>query len=135
MKIQTGVWLDKKKAIIVNLLNNEPSIEYVESDIAWREREPGEKKKFGRFGDQYLSMEAPKRNKLKQQVNSYMKRIIEELRKSDEIMIFGPAEMKKELEKTLLNTHEMGGKIVGTVTAESMTENQFVALVKEHFSD
>jgi stalled ribosome rescue protein Dom34 len=135
MKKQTGVWLDKEKAIIINLDEGKHSIKYIDSDIEGRERFPGEGKNFGRFGSQFLSMENKKKNRTKKQLTTYLKRIVSEIKNADEIVLFGPAEMKTELEKLILDDHTFKGKLLGVKPADSITENQIVAWVKEFFRE
>ncbi len=70
MKTQTGVWLDKEKAIIINLIGGKHTVKTIESEIDARERYPGETKRFGRFGGQFLSMENKKKEQGKKTVLS-----------------------------------------------------------------
>jgi hypothetical protein len=133
MKKQTGVWLDKEKAIIINLSEGKHTIKHIDSDFEGRERIPGEGKSFGRFGSQFLSMENKKKNRTKKQLAEYLKRIISAIKNADEIVLFGPAEMKTELEKLMLGDHAFKSKLLGVKPADSMTENQLVAWVKDFF--
>ncbi|RLD22121.1 MAG: hypothetical protein DRI54_08625, partial [Bacteroidetes bacterium] len=63
----------------------------------------------------------------------YLKRIILEIKNSDEVVLFGPAGMKTDLEKMILKDNNLKGKLVGVKTADSMTENQLVAWVREFY--
>lgn len=135
MKKQTGVWLDKEKAIIINLSEGNHTIKHIESNINIRERIPGEGKKFGRFGSQFLSLENKKKNRVKKQTAKYyLKKIVLEIKNSDEIVLFGPAEMKTELKKMIFENNKISSKLVAVKTADSMTENQLVAWVKEYYN-
>ncbi len=134
MKKQTGIWLDKEKAIIINLSEGKHTIKYLESNITIRERIPGEGKKFGRFGGQFLSLENKKKNRIKKQTAKYLKKIVFEIKNSDEIVLFGPAEMKTDLEKMILENSKISSKLLAVRTADSMTENQLVAWVKEYYN-
>ena len=133
MKKQTGIWLDKEKAVIIILTEGNHAIKHIDSDVEGRERFPGEGKNFGRFGSQFLSMENKKKNRTKKQLTAYLKRIVTEIKNADEIVLFGPAGMKTELEKIIKEDHQLKEKLVGVKTADSMTENQLVAWVKEYF--
>lgn len=135
MKTQTGVWLDKEKAIIIELSEEKHTIKTLESNIPIRERFPGEGKRFGKFGSQFLSMENKKKNRVKKQIAKYLKTIITEIEKSDEIVVFGPAEMKTHLEKRILENNEISRKLLAVKPADSMTENQLFAWVKEFFNE
>ena len=130
MTKQTGIWLDKEKAYLINLSEVKHTIKTIESNISIRERFEGEGKKYGRFAGQFLSMENKKKNRIKKQSVEYLKRIISETNNSDEIMLFGPAEMKTDLEKMILKDNKLKDKLVAVKAADSMTENQLVAWVK-----
>lgn len=135
MKTQTGVWLDKEKAIIINLTGGKHIVKTIESEIDTRERYPGETKRFGRFGGQFLSMENKKKNRAKKQTVQYLKTIVAEIEKSDELVLFGPAEMKKELEKKIRENNKLSHKLLNVKSADSMTENQLVAWVKRYYDN
>ena len=134
MKNQTGIWLDKEKAILINLYEGKHTIKYIESNITIRERIPGEGKKFGRFGSQFLSLENKKKNLVKKQTAKYLKKIVLEIINSDEIVLFGPAEMKMNLKKVILKNNIISSKLIAVKTADSMTENQLVAWVKKYYN-
>ena len=134
MKQRTGVWLDKEKALVINLSEKDHKLKTIESDISNRDRFEGERKEYGRFGGQFLSMENKKKNRIKKQSLEYLKRIISVIKNSDEIVLFGPAEMKTDLEKLILKDNNLKDRLVGVETADSMTENQMVAWVKEFYN-
>lgn len=135
MKTQTGIWLDKEKAIIINLSGGKHTIKTIESNIDTRERYPGETKRFGRFGSQFLSLENKKKNRIKKQIAKFVQSIIEKIKKSEEIVVFGPAEMKTILKKAILENNDLAENIQAVISADSMTENQLVAWVKKYYDD
>jgi hypothetical protein len=134
MKKQTGIWIDKEKAILITLFNGDHVIKNIESDIVTKERDSGESKDFTKFGNQFLNSEKKKANKLKQQTDNYLGKVILDIKKSDEVVIFGPAKMKTELEKVIRNNNDVSGKLLEVKTVDKMTENQLVAWVKEYFT-
>ena len=133
MEIQTGIWLDKEKAIIINLKEGNHTIKQLASNITTRERFRGEGKRFGRFGSQFLSLESKKRNMVKNQSEEYLKNIISEIKSVDKLVVFGPAEMKTQLEKAILKDSQISKKLVAVEPADNMTENQLVAWVKDYY--
>lgn len=133
MEKQTGIWLDKEKAIIINLLEGKHTIKHLNSKITTRERFPGEGKRFGRFGNQFLSMESKKRNMIENQSDEFLKTIINEVKYVDKLVLFGPAEMKTRLEKAILKNGQVSQKLIAVEPADNMTENQLVAWVKEYY--
>jgi len=134
MKKQTGIWLNKEKAIIITLDEGEHKIITINSDIITKERFDGEKKKFGRFGSQFLNQEKKVERRLKTQTLSYLKNILSEIINDDEIVLFGPANLKNELEKLILNDSVMASKLKAVKTADIMTQNQMVSWVKKFYA-
>jgi len=133
MKTQIGVWIDKKKAIIIKLAGKASSVNYVYSELDDKQKIDGEGKLFGRFGTQFLSLENKKENRNKKQITAYLKKIILLIKNTDEIVLLGPSGMKNELKKMMLEDYYLKTKIVAVITSDSMTENQLVARVKEFF--
>ena len=133
MKKQTGIWLDHEKAIIITLDRDRYKLNTIESDIVTRERIDGETKKFGKFGDQSLSQEKQKERRIKEQTSRYLKNLLNEINDVDELVLFGPANMKKELEKHILKDITLASRLKAVVSADSMTENQMVAWVKKFY--
>lgn len=133
MEKQTGIWLDKEQAIIINLEAGNHSVKHLESNITTRERFRGEGKRFGKFGKQFLSLESKKRNMVKNQSGEYLKKIISEIESVDKVVLFGPAEMKNQLEKAILSDNRVSDKLISVESADNMTENQLVAWVKNYY--
>ena len=89
-----GIWIDQKEANLITLTKNDVYSKTIYSDIETRVRIDGEKKQFGRFGDQFLVDEKGKENKLKEYTQKYLLRVLKELSSADEILLFGPAQTK-----------------------------------------
>jgi len=134
MKNNIGIWIDTKQAIVVKLSNNHHSFKKIESNIVARERVPGESKKFGRFGGQYLTYEKNRTNKKKEQIGAYLKTLFKEMTNSDAIVVFGPSNMKNVLAKEIKNNLQLKNNLVGVVNSEQLTDNQIVAWVKNFYS-
>jgi len=128
-----GIWIDQKEANLITLNKNVIHSKTIYSDIETRIRIDGEKKQFGRFGDQYLVDEKGKDNRVKEYTHKYLLRILRELSKADEILLFGPAQMKLKLEKLILDVPELAVKLKETKTSENMTHNQKLAYVKDFY--
>jgi len=134
METKTGVWIDLNKAIIVKLNKNEASKTTLNSGIESKVREEGEKNDSGRFGKQFIAPEKTREHKLHHKVNDYLKKVITEITDSDELVIFGPANMKTELQKKIGQDSKAKSLSPEVVTADSMTENQTVAWVKKYYN-
>lgn len=134
MKKNIGIWIDSNQAVIIKLSNNKHSIKKIESLIDTRERVPGETKKYGRFGGQYITYEKNRKNRRNEQTNLYFKNLLKELNSCDSIVLFGPANMKSLLEKEILKNMQIADKLVGVYNSDSITDNQIVALVKHFYN-
>lgn len=129
-----GVWIDQKEANIITLVNDEAiKTKTIYSDVETRIRIEGEKKQFGRFGDQYLVDEKGKRNRIEQYTTRYLNRVIDEIKSADQIMLFGPAQTKKRLEKMMFEDQILIQKLKETRVSDKMSDNQKIAYVKEYF--
>lgn len=133
MKKNIGIWIDTSQAVVVELLNGEHTTKTIESNIDTRERIPGESKKYGRFGGQYLTYEKNRENKKMEQTNQFLKILLNEIEDCNAVMLFGPSIMKTIFEKEIKNNLNLIGKLVGVSDADSMTENQMMAWVKDFY--
>jgi hypothetical protein len=130
-----GVWIDQKEANIITLERGGDYSKTIYSDIETRIRIEGEKKQFGRFGDQYLVDEKGKENRVKEYTQKYLHRVLKELSKADEILLFGPAQTKFKLEKLISEIPEMVIKLKDIKTSENMTHNQKSAYVRDYYKN
>ena len=73
-------------------------------------------------------------NKEQHQQSEYYKKLGEEIRKFDEVIIFGPTDAKAELFNILKADHRFENINIEVKQADKMTENQKHAFVIEHFS-
>ena len=135
MKKNIGIWIDTKQAIIIKLSkNNHHSIHKIESNIETRERVEGESKKYGRFGGQYITYEKNRLNKRNEQTNHFLKALLKEIENCNAVVLFGPANMKKLLEKEIRSNMQFSKKLLGVHNSELLTENQMVAWVNNYYN-
>ncbi len=135
MKKQTGIWIDTKKAVIICLEEDNHTLKTIDSLIESNERIPGEGRWFTRFGNQFLNFEKKKRNRRNSEVKKFLTIIKTEIKDSDELVLFGPASMKKELVKIIHEDSQLSPMLKGVKTADSMSDNQLVAWVKNYFAN
>jgi hypothetical protein len=140
IKKQTGIWIDTKQAVIVFLEGSTHTIKTIHSNIESRERLPGETKWFTRFGNQFLNFEKRKKNRKANEIRDYLKKVVNEINPAgwtggiaNQLVLFGPAAMKSELEKAILKKTTHSPVISAVEAADSMSENQIVAWVKHYY--
>lgn len=136
MKKNIGIWIDTKQAVIIRLSkNNHHSIKKIESNIETRERVIGESKKYGRFGGQYTTYEKNNLNKRNEQINQFLKELLKEIENCNAVVLFGPAKMKKLLEKEIRNNMQISKKLLGVHNSDILTENQMIAWVNNYYNN
>lgn len=135
MKRRTGIWIDSSKAIIISLEGNKESITEIDSDIENRSHHHGDGKKGTFNGLRHGSNESQFDNKKREQTDYFMDTIIDYVKKSDELYVFGPSGAKTELKKRIERDHIIANDILKEVaTTSKMTLNQMVAQVKGFYN-
>lgn len=134
MKTQTGIWLDSDKALLVHLKEGEASIEKIESEVEHYHPKGGYGSSNKQLGQDAVS-ESAYRERKDQQLKRYYHKVMDQVAASDELLICGPGEVKVWFNKELENTKSFDqNKIRAVESADSMTENQLVAYVKDYFT-
>lgn len=125
----TGIWLDKQKAIIITDENGKQHLNQVNSDLDSFNmgKGPGNRLK-GKIQDS--TYQKYEKNKLKQ----YFAAIVQEVKTSDALVIFGPGETGGQFREELLTRFkDVSTKVKAVKKADSMTDNQLKAWVSEFF--
>ena len=131
----TGIWLDKEKALIVTLENGEENVVTIPSNIEHFHVQGGSGTRF-KGGPQDVVQDSKYLEKEKHQFKAYFKNIVSEIKEADAIAIFGPAQTNEKFEKELIeNYNDLKTKIKGVEKADSMTDNQVKALVRDFFNN
>jgi len=134
-KQRVGVWVDKKQAVIISLQSNITSLNKVKSNIERHPRFKGETNNQSWFGDQAISDERSKERKVEQEEKKSLNKLAERLENADEIVLFGPAEMKIKLKKIIEQHNPFKGTLHDVETTDAMTDNQLVAWVRDYYSE
>lgn len=130
---KTGIWLDKDKALIVTLENENETVTTVTSNMDHFHIKGGSGTK-GKGGPQDVVHDSKYLDREKQQLKDYFKNIISEINDTEALALFGPAQTNEKFSKELHENYaDLGSKIVGLKKADSMTDNQVKALVKDFF--
>lgn len=136
MKNKTGIWIDRKRAVIVNFnKNKEERIYFVESGFEGREREEGEdrNKNTARMGMHFINDEKGFENRQKEVLRRFYLEVILRINEDSEVYIFGPAQAKDELAEKIRNYQSLRVVINKVESADSMTDNQIIAKVRDYF--
>ncbi len=127
MNSELGLWIDHREAIIVRITGPEKTAATtrIESNMESHVRFSG--------GAAGVSEEDIRDRKFGNHLNAFYDTVVTAIRDADSILIIGPGEAKVELKKRL-ESHNLGGHIVGVETADKLTEHQVAAKVREHFA-
>lgn len=126
MKRVVGLWIDHRKAVIVNVTNTGTETSAISSGMEKHVRYSG--------AAQEDSAEDQRDTRFTGHLNKYYDQVIAAVRHAEYILILGPGEAKGELEKRL-EKEALGGKVVGIETVDKMTDRQIAARVRQHFAE
>lgn len=133
MKKNIGIWIDTHQAVVIKLSNGDQTVRTIESHIDTKVRTPGESKKYGRFGGQYMTYEKNRENKKTEQTKQFLKILLNEIKDCNAVVLFEPSIMKTIFEKEIKNNLNHIDKLAGVFDADSLTENQISAWVKDFY--
>lgn len=132
MKIEAGLWIDHREAVIVLLQEKNEIVQRITSDVGKHVRYSGSshsKASNGQHGD---SAENRRDRRFDTHLNTFYDEVISSLREADSVLIMGPGEAKVELQKRL-EGQGLGERVVGIEAADKMSEGQIIAQVRQHF--
>jgi stalled ribosome rescue protein Dom34 len=129
----TGIWLDKEKALIVTIENGLETLNTFTSNIEHFHPSGGSGTRF-KGGPQDVVQDSKYLDREKQQLKKYYKSLASEIKDADALVIFGPADTNEKFSKELhKNFKSLSAKIKDVKKADSMTENQVKAWVRDFF--
>jgi hypothetical protein len=136
MEKQVGIWIDSKKAIIVTLDGQkEEKITEIDSEVENKVYHNKEGNKGTFSGSHHSDSETKFDNRKKEEMDYYLKSVMNYIQKSDYLYIFGPGETKTKLEQKIQDEKSLGKTNLKAVeTSDSMTLNEIVAQVKDFYN-
>ncbi|WP_224491443.1 hypothetical protein [Robertkochia flava] len=130
-----GVWMDKEKAWIVVLNDEEVEMTVLESDVEDFNAVGGSRSKT-RWGPQDVVQDRKYTEREKHQMKRYFENLAGELKEAGQLALFGPADTNKKFNNYLLeHQKDLASRVRGVEKADSMSENQVKALVREFFDN
>jgi len=128
-----GIWLDKEKAYIVSLKNDKTIVDTIQSEIETFNIGGGSGTRF-KGGPQDVVQDSKYLEREKHQLKAYFKEIASQLKNANAIVIFGPANTNEKFYRELEeNYKDIYVKVKAVKKADSMTDNQIKALVRNFF--
>jgi hypothetical protein len=129
---QVGIWLDYRKAWVVQIDQKEKKLVEIFSNIEDFHPVGGSRSKTP-WGPQDKMAEPKYLERRKHQTKLYLQAILELVKDADELILTGPAQAKIDLQKYVSNRKGNKPLILGTIAADSMTKNQAIARLKALF--
>ena len=132
MKTSMGLWIDHRKAVIVEVSDQGEETRIIESNV---------EKQLGRidglrstipFEAQKVPADDSQEKKYTSQLNTYYDDVISAIRDTESLFIFGPGQAKTELKKRL-EKDSLDGLITAVETVDVMTDPQIAAKVRDYF--
>ncbi len=128
-----GVWMDKEKAHVITVKDDDEDITTIQSGIENFRIHGGSGTRF-KGGPQDVVQDSKYLEREKNQFKTYFTEIIPLIKDADKVVIFGPAEAAEKFNRELKENHKsISNKIEGVFKADSMTDNQTKALVRDYF--
>ncbi len=128
-----GIWLDTREAYRVTLTGDTVTEQRIDSGIETRERIEGEGKDSMRMGDQFSVPEQKKRERLETDFKKYFESLKGHIKQTDDLVLFGPGEVPAAFKNHLLSESGWSSSRIDHKKANSMTDPQKTAWVREYF--
>jgi hypothetical protein len=132
MKRNVGLWIDRRKAVIVFLVSQKEEIKLIKSNVEKQIQHAAGSCSGGTFESQAVPSDDRQQREFTEHLNIYYNEIISCIRDAESILIFGPGEAKGELKKHL-EREGLGERIVGIETVDKITDPQIAAKVRQYF--
>jgi hypothetical protein len=134
MRTKVGLWIDHRKAIVVNVTDKGDETGLVISRVEKQLRRSGDSPLKGRYEGQEVVADDSQQRIFTGHLNSYYDAVIASIGGAESILIFGPGEAKGELKKRLQRKN-LGGRIAVLETVDKMTDRQIAVKVRQHFAE
>lgn len=118
-----GIWMDHSSAHLIEFSKESMETKVIDSKFTQEAK-----------GESLERSEHTMHNKEQHQHTEYYKKLGEEIRNYEEVILFGPTDAKSELSNFLMADHRFAKIKIETQSADKMTENQEHALVKAYFT-
>jgi len=133
MKLNAGVWIDHRRALVVVLDASGERTSVIASGVEKHLERAGDSPLHGSYEAAQVPADDRRQRALTGELNVYYEAVTAALRAADALVVCGPGEAKGELVRHLAK-HHLEGRVAEVRTADKMTDAQFVAQVREFFS-
>jgi len=129
-----GIWIDKEKAHIVRLNEEQEEFETIYSGLEFFNPKGGSRTRSAKWGPQDVVQDSKYLEREKHQLKAYFNNLADAIGDADAIALFGPSDTNEKFKKELEENHKgLAAKLKTVEKADSMTEKQTKALVRDYF--
>ena len=132
MKNKAGVWIDHRKAVVVQITDNGEETRQINSDVVRPSASPGGPSSRQPDRREGFVAESTLEHTFKNQLNTFYDAVLTSLHGADSVLIIGPGEAKGEFQKRL-KSKKFPAHVVELKAADKMTDRQIASLVRKHF--
>jgi len=131
MDTQAGIWIDHRRAVIVEIASSGELVKTIESQVEKHPERGGDSPMKGPYEARQVPADDKRQRALTGDLNRFYREVIAALPDRVSLLVFGPGEAKGELRIQLSRVHPRA--VVSVEAADKMTERQIVAKCRTHF--
>jgi hypothetical protein len=131
MDSQAGIWIDHRRAVIVELASSGELVKTIESHVEKHPERSGDSPLKGRYEARQVPADDRRQRALTGELNRFYHEVIAALPEKVSLLVFGPGEAKGELRTELSKVNPR--TVVSMEAADKMTERQIIAKCRAHF--
>ena len=132
MTHQAGIWIDHRKAIIVELTPDGETIKTVQSQVEMHPERGGDSPMKGGYEARQVPADDSRQRALTGDLNHYYDAVIAALPHDVSLLLIGPGEAKGEFYKRIVKT-KPAARISAVQTDDKMSDKEVIANVRAHF--
>ncbi|HEY9069234.1 MAG TPA: hypothetical protein VIV61_03200 [Candidatus Ozemobacteraceae bacterium] len=129
MKKRIGIWVDRRRAVIVTVGQGEEQVQVVASPLEGT----GAPKGRSQHGQHDIVPDAAQLNQESLYLKKYYNDIVELVKGADYLMLMGPGEARVEL-RNALEQRSLGYKILEVKPADKMTDREAMLAVRDYYA-
>jgi hypothetical protein len=131
MDTQAGIWIDHRRAVIVELAATGETVITIESHVEKHPERSGDSPLKGPYEARQVPADDSRQRALTGELNHFYDEVIAALPEKVNLLVFGPGEAKGELHVRLSKIKPRAA--VSVETTDKLTERQIVAKCRAHF--
>jgi stalled ribosome rescue protein Dom34 len=124
MNAKLGIWIDRKKAVIVSVARDHSAVTHLRSSVRPHghyhgARDGGGEKKYEARHEQHVA--------------HFVDAVARHIERGDEVLILGPGESRSALARRVRQIKALKGVATTTSAADKLTEAQLVATIRRRY--